>query len=142
MDKDESAATRPTPHKRGRKPLGERAMTGAERMRQVRARLHADGGKTFAITVRGRRLEVVEQLAQATGEPLGRTLQNIVDLGFTQAMMAAELTISGMVAGIPADEIQQLIVDAEAPLREKLKQWREGIHINKGKEEARSPASE
>jgi hypothetical protein len=54
--------------KRGRKPLGEKPMTGAERQRRSKERRRSNGPtKSFMITLEGLHLEQVEKLAEAEG---------------------------------------------------------------------------
>jgi hypothetical protein len=52
------------PAKRGRKPLGDAAMSAAERKRRSRERQQATGVKEFQLQVQGMHLAYVEQLAE------------------------------------------------------------------------------
>jgi len=52
------------PAKRGRKPLGDAAMSAAERKRRSRERQQATGVKEFQLQVQGMHLAYVEQMAE------------------------------------------------------------------------------
>lgn len=57
-----------TGKKRGRKPLGDKPMSGAERQRRSKERRRPDGPtKSFMITLEGLHLEQVEKLAEVQG---------------------------------------------------------------------------
>lgn len=71
----------PTPAaKRGRKPIGDAAMTPTERMQRTRERKQATGTKRFELQVKGSHLHYIEQMAEQTGMAAGQALRVVLEL--------------------------------------------------------------
>lgn len=68
-----------TPKKRGRKPLGETAMTPAERQKRRRELLRSEGDKHYLLRLNGLYQEWVEILAKAEGISGTTALQHMVE---------------------------------------------------------------
>lgn len=66
--------------KRGPKPLGERAMTPAERQRKRREAIRANGGRTFILDVGQNDLAWLELEAMHTGRPVAEILKEVLGL--------------------------------------------------------------
>jgi hypothetical protein len=69
----------PPSTKRGRKPHGAVAMSGAERKRRSRERLMATGAKDFQVQVQGIHLAYVEQVAGENEQSNGAVLREIFE---------------------------------------------------------------
>jgi hypothetical protein len=67
------------PKKRGPKPIGDAAMSTAERQRRRREQLRATGGKGFLLELEGLHLQYVEALAQSQGMSTAAALRLLVD---------------------------------------------------------------
>jgi hypothetical protein len=68
-----------TSAKRGRKPLGETAMSPAERKRRSRELLRASGAKEFSLKLQGLHLDYVERLAAQSNTTTAETLRDILE---------------------------------------------------------------
>jgi len=79
------------PKKRGPKPLGETAMSTAERQRRRREQLRATGGKGFLLELEGLRLQYVEELAQSQGLSTAAALRLLVDQALLHYMSVMRL---------------------------------------------------
>lgn len=64
--------------RKGRKPIGDKALTSAEKMRIYRQRLRDGGGKTFAIDISGERMRWITALAETAETTEGEMLRRIV----------------------------------------------------------------
>lgn len=67
------------PKKRGPKPVGDAAMTTAERQRRRREQLRSAGGKGFLLELEGLHLQHVEALAQSKDMSTAAALRRIVE---------------------------------------------------------------
>ena len=65
--------------KRGRRPLGDTAMSPAERKRRSRELSRASGVKEFSLQLQGLHLEYVERAAIQTGVNTGEALRAILE---------------------------------------------------------------
>lgn len=65
--------------KRGRRPLGDTAMSPAERKRRSRELLRASGVKEFSLQLQGLHLEYVERVAIQSGVNTGDALRAILE---------------------------------------------------------------
>ena len=65
---------------RGRKPLGDAAMTPAERQRRRRELLRTEGDKHYLLRLNGLHQEWVEALAQSGGVSGTKALQNLIEV--------------------------------------------------------------
>jgi hypothetical protein len=74
--------------KRGRKPIGERAMTAAEAKRASRERLAANGSAEFMIRLDAGKLNLVTQLAEAGKVTRSEVMETLLDLGLNQVGLA------------------------------------------------------
>jgi hypothetical protein len=79
------------PKKRGPKPVGETAMSTAERQRRRREQLRATGGKGFLLELEGLRLQYVEELAQSQGLSTAAALRLLVDQALLHSMSVMHL---------------------------------------------------
>lgn len=68
-----------TSKKRGPKPIGNAAMTPAERQRRRRENLRTAGSKGFLVELEGLHLQHVEALAQSQGLSTAAALRRIVE---------------------------------------------------------------
>lgn len=68
-----------TSAKRGRKPVGETAMSPAERKRRSRELSRASGVKEFSLKLQGMHLEHVEQLATQIGVTTSEALRGLLE---------------------------------------------------------------
>lgn len=71
--------TEQTTTKRGRKPLGEAAMTPAERQQRRRQLLRTEGDKHYLLRLNGLHQEWVEILANANGISITKALHWLVE---------------------------------------------------------------
>lgn len=78
MDKQ----TTPTVEKRGAKPIGEAAMTPAERQRRRREKVRVSQERGFLVQLQGRHLQCVDALAKSNGVAVADVLHPI----FTTAL--------------------------------------------------------
>lgn len=66
--------------KRGRKPIGDKPMSGAERQRRSKERRRPEGPtKSFMVTVEGLHLEHIEKLAEAEGISASAAFRSIAE---------------------------------------------------------------
>ncbi|MBS1191383.1 MAG: hypothetical protein H6R10_3175 [Rhodocyclaceae bacterium] len=72
--------TKPTPKKRGPKPIGEAPMTSAERQRRRRELLRAEGSKDYLLRLNGLHQEWVEILAKSSGTSGTKALQDLIEV--------------------------------------------------------------
>jgi hypothetical protein len=79
------------PKKRGPKPVGDAAMSTAERQRRRREQLRATGGKGFLLELEGLRLQYVEELAQSQGLSTAAALRLLVDQALLHYMSVMSL---------------------------------------------------
>lgn len=93
-----------TGKKRGRKPVGDKPMTSAERMRRLREKMRAEGAKDFMVTVGPYHMVWVKHLAEQQGINDAAALRMVLDnaMDYFAAFMT---TFSAMkVAGATPEE--------------------------------------
>lgn len=69
-----------SPKKRGRKPVGDAAMTPAERQKRRRELLRTEGDKHYLLRLNGLHQEWVEILAKANGISGTKALQGLLEV--------------------------------------------------------------
>jgi imidazolonepropionase-like amidohydrolase len=79
-DADSELVWSAAPKKRGRKPLGQKAMSAAEQKRRSRERDRAKGAREFLVKVGGFHLKRVEDLAKAEQIPTASALRQILEM--------------------------------------------------------------
>jgi hypothetical protein len=87
-------ASKPHRSKRGRKPIGARAMSTAERQRQSRARKANEGFVEFNVRVGGGMLHFIDQMAAVHVDSRSQMVELLLDLGiakFLNAFVESEL---------------------------------------------------
>ena len=67
------------PKQRGRKPIGDKAMTAAERQQRRRAAIKADGAKAFVMHIAPMHLVWIERAAAKSGMPLHIVLTDVLE---------------------------------------------------------------
>lgn len=103
------------PKKRGRKPLGERAMTAAEAKRRSRARLVADGSRAeFMISLSGETLRFVDSMAENNDVSRARVVQEFLDMAIRIVQGAVAHAGQMLANGASMDEIQAVMRQAFA----------------------------
>jgi hypothetical protein len=84
----------PSPARRGRKPIGSRAMTAAERKRASRERQVQNGMVEFSIRLRGGPLNFLDQFAQVHGSSRAYAVEVLLEMAIARvgnAVARAEL---------------------------------------------------
>ena len=112
------------PKKRGRKPIGERAMTPAEAKRRSREKMRAAGAKDYLMTVGPHHLTSIKHLAEKHGISEASALFMVLDnaLDYFTSVMACH---DGMLLiGMPQDECSRFVLDhwplSAPPMPDKL----------------------
>lgn len=94
------------PKRIGRPPIGNRAMTGRERMARSRARLAEAGGYLYSVRIDAERWRLLTKAASAKAEPhivVGALLREIIDR-YIEVQGRVYLMID---AGCSAEEIKK-----------------------------------
>src|SRR4051812_40579845 len=111
MTKTEPIANPVPRKKRGRPTLGNRAMSGRERMHRSRVRLAEAGGHYFAVRIEGMHWDHVEMFAQATEQEakavIKELFESILDRFVGLNNRAAEMEKAGMPPSAIADFYKQ-----------------------------------
>ena len=85
--------------KRGRKPVGDKPMTSAERMKRLREKMRADGGKDFVMTVSPHHMVWIRHFAEQQGVSeavaLRLVLDNALDYFASYSMCLAGMKVAG-----------------------------------------------
>lgn len=90
--------------KRGRKPVGGKPMTSAERMRRMREKTRSEGGKDFLLTASPYHMVWVKHLAEQQGIDDATALRMVLDNAMDY-FVGCMMTLSAMkVAGASKDE--------------------------------------
>ena len=95
MPMTESAASKTAP-RRGRKPLGERSMTVAERKRLSRSRKSEQGSTEFMVRLAGGTLNFIDQYALASGLTRSAVVEAFLDMAIARvgnAVADAEMVL-------------------------------------------------
>lgn len=79
-----SEKANPQPKRRGRKPLGDRAMTVAERKRASRIKQSQAGSTELMLRLSGGTLEFVDAIAHSYGTTRADTVELLLDLAISK----------------------------------------------------------
>lgn len=127
---DETANT--APKKRGRKPLGDKAMTAAEAKRRSRAKQAQQGRAEFMLSLSGGKLAFIDQLANVQGGTRSQVIDSLLDMAIAK-MANAALEAQHMEAnGATDQEIETSLKKslATAPLPHLVEQYKEMLGLN------------
>lgn len=83
----------------GRKPLGERPMTAAQRMQRTRDRQREKGMRSFLVKVSSPYRELLEELATANETSAAREFTDLVEGALAHYMVLRKLTKALQAAG-------------------------------------------
>lgn len=100
------------PRKRGRKPLGERAMSAAERKRASRARLGAAGVVEIMVAVSGGTLNFIDQFAQANQATRSQVIEAFLDMAIARVANAVAEAEQAQTQGASAEAVTELLSQA------------------------------
>lgn len=85
--------------KRGRKPVGDKPMTSAERMKRLRDKMRAEGGKDFVMTLSPHHMVWIRHFAEQQGVSeavaLRLVLDNALDYFASYSMCLAGMKVTG-----------------------------------------------
>jgi len=95
----------------GRKPLGKRAMTNAERLRRSRRLLAEQGGHAFAIRVQGAHWTEVQWFAAATGQTPTEVVRQIVQDALDRFVLVPREAQAMLKRGASLEDAAQYIDD-------------------------------
>lgn len=102
-----------TPKKRGPKPIGDKAMTAAERKRRSRARQVAEGTRAeFMVSLSGGPLEFVDQMAEHNGVSRSRVVHEFLEMAITLVRNAAFQADQMLANGASMEEIERIMSQA------------------------------
>jgi hypothetical protein len=108
-------STKPSTSKRGRKPLGEAAMTAAERKRRSREQLKVAGAKDFLLRLDGLHLEYVEILADAEKISTASALRLIAEAALDRYVGVMTRCERMLENGVSDDVREQFVRDHMSP---------------------------
>jgi hypothetical protein len=91
--------------KRGRQPIGERAMTAAERKRRSRKQLAASGTAEFSLRLKGDMLEFINNMAKHTNRSRADVLEGILLPAIVRNQLAIRLAHQMADAGSSKEQI-------------------------------------
>lgn len=118
--------------KRGRKPLGERAMSAAERKRLSRNRQAGQGSVEFNLRLSGGTLNFVDQLALTHGMGRSETMELLLDMAIARvATVVAEAELL-MEQGGSQEDVAIMMSSAlgTTPRQEIIGKYKEVMGIN------------
>lgn len=95
--------------RRGRKPLGQKAMTDAERKRRSRELGRSSGEREFLVKVKGLHLDYVEALAKMQQSSTANALKQIADAAldrYVGVMRRSEVMLEN---GVDESQVDQFI---------------------------------
>lgn len=120
-----------TPKKRGRKPLGETAMTAAEAKRRSRAKRSSEGRAEFMLTLSGGKLAFIDQLAKVQGDTRSQVIDALLDMAIAKMVNAAIKADHMMANGATDQEIETCLMKALATTPEPhlVQQYKEMLKI-------------
>lgn len=127
-----SEKSQPTlPAKRGRKPLGERAMTVAERKRLSRTRKVAEGAVEIMISIRGGTLNFIDQFSQANDQTRSQVIEAFLDMAIARVANAVAEAEKAMEQGASREDVAQLLSHAlqTTPQPELVEKYKEVMGI-------------
>lgn len=97
------------PKKRGRKPIGEQAMTPAERKRLSRARQAEDGYVEFVVRAKGETLKLIDLFAYENGMSRSTVVTKFLDMAVSNVCDTLVQADQMLSEGATSEEIQQFM---------------------------------
>lgn len=121
----------PSPSKRGRKPLGERAMTAAERKRVSRSRQASEGVAEVMVSLRGGTLNFIDQLVVATGQTRPQVITGLLDMAIARVANATAAAEQAEKNGASPEAVEELLYQAlnTTPRPELVQQYKDVMGI-------------
>lgn len=119
------------PSKRGRKPLGERAMTAAERKRVSRSRQADKGVAEIMVRLRGGTLNFIDQLVAANGQTRPQVITDLLDMAVARVALATAAAEQAEKNGASPGAVAELVSQAlnTTPRPELVEQYKEVMGI-------------
>lgn len=126
---DETAIT--TPKKRGRKPLGDKAMTAAEAKMRSRAKQAQQGRAEFMLSLSGGKLAFIDQLASVQGDTRSQVIDSLLDMAIAKMANAALEAEYMQANGATDQEIETSLMKslATAPLPQLVEKYKEMLGL-------------
>lgn len=98
--------------KRGRKPIGEQAMTPAERKRLSRARQAEDGYVEFVVRAKGETLKLVDLFAYENGVSRSAVVEGFLDMAISLVGGTLVRADKMLAEGATMNDVQQVMREA------------------------------
>lgn len=118
-----SAKADEQPRPRGRRPIGNRAMTGAERVRRSRDHMRQAGRKTFTLNVGSQFVMQIEEAAHANGTSASEALQLLIEDALTRFMVTRRLGEAMYAAGANDEQVAAEAIRLARIHVEALNRW-------------------
>ncbi|MDD2663402.1 MAG: hypothetical protein PHD19_06545 [Dechloromonas sp.] len=117
--------------KRGRKPLGEKAMTAAEAKRRSRAKHASEGRAEFMLTLSGGKLAFIDQLAKVQGDTRSQVINALLDMAIAKMVNVAIEADHMFANGATDQEVETSLMKAlaTAPEPHLVQQYKEMLKI-------------
>ena len=96
------------PKKRGRKPVGEQAMTPAERKRLSRARQADDGYVEFFVRAKGETLKFIDLFANKNQMSRSAVVAWFLDMAISRTSGTLDQTVQMLAEGATQDDVLQV----------------------------------
>ena len=100
------------PKKRGRKPIGEQAMTPAERKRLSRARQAEDGYVEFVVRAKGETLKLIDLFAYENGVNRSAVVEGFLDMAISLVSGTLVRADQMLAEGATMNDVQQVMREA------------------------------
>lgn len=98
----------PKPKKRGPKPIGERAMTPAERKRLSRARQAEDGYVEFVVRAKGETLKFIDLFAHKNEMSRSAVVAWFLEMAISRTSGTLDRTVQMLAEGATQDDVLQV----------------------------------
>ncbi len=117
----------PPPAKRGRKPLGQRAMTSAEAKRRSRSQKEVEGFTAFSVQLRGSTRDFIRKLAAASGSTQAKAVELLLDYAIAKVGLAVASANVALDKGDSPEAIAAAMAKelSTAPTQETLSTYKE-----------------